>query len=424
MPDRRTAIRTNLAPVYTKPHDLAESAIAAALEDLWGFRAASLEYQAVGFGSHHWLATDITGKRLFTTVDDLTAKLGTADDTIGAALGRLTAAFGTALALRTQARLSFVIAPVPTASGQVVARISDHYSLVVQPYVAGRPAGEDDKFTTEDDRRAVVDMLIQIHGARVGHPCADDFAVPDLDALELMVAETGGPWRSGPYAQRAEELLRAHASDLRVLVRAYRGLARRVASRPDRMVVTHGEPNARNVIVTSGGLVLVDWDSTLLAPPERDLWHLAGHDRSMLHRYTAATGTQIDEQALTHYRLWYDLAEIGGYLSLFRSPHQDTADTSESWKNLQHFLRPAERWPQLVALGELLSASLGAQSKKHGQRHDSDREPPAVVGDGLGRINGVMTQRVPQPREHACPHQSADQVQDEERDKFHPGPPG
>jgi len=29
----------------------------------------SLEYQAVGFGSHHWLATDAGGGRVFATVD-------------------------------------------------------------------------------------------------------------------------------------------------------------------------------------------------------------------------------------------------------------------------------------------------------------------------------------------------------------------
>jgi hypothetical protein len=343
--------------VYTRPGDLAESTIADALVDLWGFRAAALEYQPVGFGSHHWLATDSTGRRLFISVDDLAAKRVTADDTTGTVLGRLVAAFGTAQALRTQAALSFVIAPVPAAGGQVVARISDRYSLVVHPYVDGARAGEDGEFTSDDDRSAVLDMLIAIHGARVGQPCADNFAVPDLNALELMIAETGETWHSGPYAEPAQDLLRAHASDLSVLVSAYRGLARQVAARPERMVITHGEPHASNLIVTSGGLVLVDWDTTLLAPPERDLWHLAETDRSPLHRYTAATGTQIDESALTLYRLWFDLAEIGGYLTWFRSPHHDTADTREAWKNLKHFLRPAERWPRLVSPGRLTTGS-------------------------------------------------------------------
>jgi spectinomycin phosphotransferase/16S rRNA (guanine(1405)-N(7))-methyltransferase len=307
----------------------------------------SLEYQPVGFGSHHWLATDRTGTRLFATADDLAAKRRTTHDSTGAAFDRLRAAFGTALALRADTGLAFVIAPVLTAGGQVMARLSDRYSLVVHPHVTGIHAGEDGQFTSDDDRRMVVGMLTQIHGARTGGARADDFVVPQLDALQMIMRTAGGTWRSGPYARRAQDLLQAHVQELGVLVRAYHRLVQRVSSRPDRMVITHGEPHAGNVIVTPDGLVLVDWDTALLAPPERDLWDLAGHDPSLLNCYTAATGTEIDEDALTLYRLWYDLAEIGGYLSLFRSEHGDTADATESWKNLQYFLRPAERWPAL-----------------------------------------------------------------------------
>jgi spectinomycin phosphotransferase/16S rRNA (guanine(1405)-N(7))-methyltransferase len=335
--------------VFTKPDDLPESAIAGALHDLWGFPAESLEYQPVGFGSHHWLATDATGRRLFATVDDLTAKRRTARDTTDAALDRLAAAFATALALRGQIGLTFVIAPVPAAGSQVVVRLSARYSLVVHPYVSGEQAGADGEFTSDDDRRAVLSMLIQLHDARADEPHADDFVVPNLDALQAMIRTPRRAWRTGPYAQPAQDLLHAHASDLRMLVRAYYRLAHRVSARPDRMVITHGEPNAGNVLVTGNGRVLVDWDSALLAPPERDLWALAGGDESLLNRYAVATGVEIDEEALTLYRLWYDLAEIGGYLRLFRSAHEETADTRQSWGNLRHFLRPAERWPQFMA---------------------------------------------------------------------------
>ena len=323
--------------------------IAQTLEGTWGFRVASLEYQAVGFGSHHWMATGNAGERLFVTVDDLVAKLRKAADTTDAAFGRLAAAFATALALRDRAGLSFVIAPVPAASGQVVARLSDRYSLTVHPYVNGPSAGQDGEFASDEDRHAVVDMLIQIHTAKAGDPPADDFAVPNLDALQAMIEPSATRWRMGPYAQPSQELLRAHAADLRAVIRAYLDLASQVAARPERLVITHGEPHAANVITTTSGLVLVDWDTTLLAPPERDLWHLATPDQSLLRHYTAATGTQIDDQALTLYRLWWDLAEIAGYLTLFRSAHEDTADTRESWNNLKQYLRPAERWPTLTA---------------------------------------------------------------------------
>ncbi len=311
-------------------------------------RAAVLEYRAVGFGSHHWVATDPAGVRLFVTADDLTAKLMTAGDTTDAAFGRLAVAFETARALHADAGLSFVVAPLPTARGQVVVRLTGRYSLVVHPYVAGRAAGADGEYASDDDRRTILDILTRLHRAQAGQPRADNFVVPNLDALEIMMRETNERWRGGPYGEPAADLLRTHAADLRLLVRAYSGLARRVSSRPERMVITHGEPHASNVIVTAGGLVLVDWESVLLAPPERDLWDLAEHDRSLLGRYAAATGTQPDDEALTLYRLWYDLSEIGGYLSLFRAAHEDTADTVQSWANLRHFLRPAERWPALV----------------------------------------------------------------------------
>jgi hypothetical protein len=57
---------------------------------------------------------------------------------------------------------------------------------------------------------------------------------------------------------------------------------------------------------------------------------------------------------------------------------------------------PATRPPQ-AGLPALLVGrrrrrpTLGAHSKKHAQRHDPDREPPAVVGDSPGRDDRVVT---------------------------------
>lgn len=335
--------------VFTRPADLAEDALAEFLNDWWQFAPASLEYQPVGFGSHHWLATNADGARLFATVDDLAAKVRTADDSTDAAFCRLRSAFATAHSLRTDAGLEFVIAPIPTSDAQVLARFSNRYSLVVHPYIVGTQAGADGEFINGSDRIAALNMLIQLHRVRAAKPRTDDFIVPHLDALRSMMSEQCLAWVGGPYAKRAHELLRAHSDDLDLLLTAYNDLARRVASREDRLVITHGEPHASNVMNTPDrGLVLVDWEAVLLAPPERDLWDMAEHDESILDSYTSATGVDIDREALTLYRLWYDLAEIGGYLSLFHSPHGQTADTDESWRNLEHFLRPANRWPALL----------------------------------------------------------------------------
>ncbi len=63
----------------------------------------------------------------------------------------------------------------------------------------------------------------------------------------------------------------------------------------------------------------------------------------------AGGGLAAAGHALAFYRMWYDLFEIAGYVELFRRPHDDTADAAESWQNLQYFLQPAARWPEVFA---------------------------------------------------------------------------
>ena len=104
--------------MFTQPADLPEVLLSDALSDGWGFRAASLSYQAVGFGSHHWLAVDPGGLTLFVTVDDLSEKLRDGADTTDAVFGRLGQAFKSALSLRRDAGLDFVVAPLPATGGR------------------------------------------------------------------------------------------------------------------------------------------------------------------------------------------------------------------------------------------------------------------------------------------------------------------
>jgi aminoglycoside phosphotransferase (APT) family kinase protein len=231
----------------------------------------------------------------------------------------------------------------------VLRRLTDRYSLVVHPYLAHRHSGRDGEFESSADRHAVLALLVRLHRAKAARPPADDFEIPGRAALLAAMHSTGQPWQAGPYGARSRDLLARHAADLRALLTAFDGLASRVRAQAGRMVITHGGPDAANVLKTPGGLVFVDWESALLAPPERDLWALAESDPRLLDAYSAAAGTAIHTDALALYRMWYDLAEISLYVRWFRSGHDDTADAAEGWRNLQYFLRPAQRWPDLLA---------------------------------------------------------------------------
>ena len=78
------------------------------------------------------------------------------------------------------------------------------------------------------------------------------------------------------------------------LLARYDDLAALSRSRSSSAVLTHGEPHPGNSMLTSGGWLLIDWDTALLAPPERDLWILDPGDGSILGAYAEATGVSVD----------------------------------------------------------------------------------------------------------------------------------
>jgi hypothetical protein len=106
-------------------------------------------------------------------------------------------------------------------------------------------------------------------------------------------------------------------------------------------VVTHGEPHSANVIRNAeGGLRLVDWDTALIGPRERDLWMTLDADLTGWDEYRQVIGSvRLNEQALGLYRERWALAEICIYAAEFRRPHEETEDTRASWDNLGEYLK-------------------------------------------------------------------------------------
>ncbi|MPZ95889.1 MAG: phosphotransferase, partial [Propionibacteriales bacterium] len=129
--------------MQSRPPDLPDEYVAAAVSDGWGLPTVTAEYQPVGYGSHHWSVVDETGRRWFASVDVL------AEDGPDESLARLGAALGVAVTA-WDAGLSFVVAPVRTRDGSVLRRLPDGYALALYPYVAGRSGNFSDPLTSTD----------------------------------------------------------------------------------------------------------------------------------------------------------------------------------------------------------------------------------------------------------------------------------
>jgi hypothetical protein len=66
-------------------------------------------------------------------------------------------------------------------------------------------------------------------------------------------------------------------------------------------------------------------------------------------RYTDATGRQLDEVALSLFRLTWDLADIAAFTHLLRSPHDQSEDTEKAHEALTYYVTTPDRWAALLA---------------------------------------------------------------------------
>lgn len=331
------------------PVDLVPKRLGKALAEGWRLRAASMEYVPEGGGSYHWKLIDEDGQPHFVTVDDLDDKdwMG---DTRRAVFEGLWRALSTAAALRYEVGLEFVVAPIAARDGELLRRLDGRYTVSVFPFLAGRsyPFGP---YTDARLRGLALDMIAALHQST---PAVQDRAphhVPRFGGqgdLNAFLLHPDRPWDGGPFSEAARRLLVTRTADLAQLATGFACLVDfTIAARAD-PVITHGEPHPANLMSVDGRLVLIDWDTAALAPPERDVSLIATAGNEGVDRYQDATGRELDPAVITLYRLRWYLDDLASAIRLFRNRHRDTPDTRRWWDGLAPRLEQLPKWLDLL----------------------------------------------------------------------------
>src|SRR5262249_54801095 len=154
---------------------------------------------------------------------------------------------------------SFVVAPVPAASGEPAVRVDDRYSVSVFPYVAGQ-AGRWGHPLAPPGHDELVTLLARLHrssGGAGGRLACPDLDLPGRPAQGAALADVGRRWDGGPLAEPLRRVLAADGDLVLDALRAWDRLALRMAGSERELVLTHGEPHPGNLIRTADGLVLI-----------------------------------------------------------------------------------------------------------------------------------------------------------------------
>lgn len=314
--------------MYAEPSGLDPRELERILSTRWRVDVADLRYEPVGFGTHHYVATDAKGVRWWVNVDDLPTKswLGpNADD----AFAELERCLATAVALR-ELGLEFVHAPCRCDTDDVLVRLSERFGVSVYAFIDGR-SSDYGEHSSDAERLLVLAALARMHSTNKqllpAVPRRDALEIPWRSSFLASLDDLGSPWGGGPFAEPARALLRDSVAKVHALFDRYDTLAQMLREDDRPWVVTHGEPHAANVIWTSDDtFLLIDWDTVAVGPPERDLWMVDNG------------GADVNATAIELFELWWRLSEITGYTDVFRRPHIEDANTRLAWKGLCAYL--------------------------------------------------------------------------------------
>lgn len=323
--------------MLSQPDGLDADLLTSLLADHWGIIASSLTYLPVGFGSHHWDVHAMGAQRWFLTADELHYKKLQPEDSLDAAFGVLTAALTAASDLSATGR-SFAVAPVRAAGGEVTIRAGQEFAVAVYPFVDGEsfPWGE---FAGPAHRHAVLDMVVGVHTAPPAarrRALTDEYVIPLRAELESVLSDGAatGVTERGPFTRRAVELISAERAPIDRLLDRFDELAGQARSLAGRAVLTHGETHPGNTMRTTEGWRLIDWDTALVAQPERDLWDLDSGDGEVLAAYAEATGVRPEPALLELFKIRWDLSDLAVDVSRFLRVHEGNEDDDKTWREL------------------------------------------------------------------------------------------
>jgi len=169
-----------------------------------------------------------------------------------------------------------VIAPLPTRDGLLWAE-TGYGRLILYPFINGHDAYQAALSPTGwrafgETVRAIHDATARAPAGLLAHMPREAFAAPGLDTLERLLPLG----EAGPYvdeiAAGAGATLRAEAANLRHLLARTRYFRQDLFARSLPFVLCHADLHAGNLLITPGGdFYIIDWDTALLAPRERDL---------------------------------------------------------------------------------------------------------------------------------------------------------
>jgi spectinomycin phosphotransferase len=244
-----------------------------------------------------------------------------------------------------------IIAPLATTSGHLWAHL-DAFKVILYPFVEGRNGYEVD--LADHHWIEFGAALKRIHSvilpsALSSHIQRETFSPKWREIVTRFMVRIESDTYADPVAAQLAAFLQARRAEVLDLVERTDRCAQALHDHSPEFVLCHSDLHAGNVLITTDGvLYLVDWDTPLLAPKERDLMYAGGGqfantrtpDEEERLFYRGYGQTLIDHNALAYYRYERIVEDIAVYCEQLLASTEGGSDREQSLRYLMSNFEP------------------------------------------------------------------------------------
>jgi spectinomycin phosphotransferase len=243
-----------------------------------------------------------------------------------------------------------IIAPIATSTGALWTR-TGVFAVVLSPFVAGKNGFE---IAISDRQRVEIGAALRrMHALTLPEALSrriprEEYSPYWRDMVREFQARAEDTVFAEPAAAQLTALLRSNRAIVDNLILRAEQLAARLKNKSLEFVVCHADLHAANLLIDADGtLYIVDWDTLILAPKERDLMFVgAGLDavwpseRELALFYQSYGPTNIDPVALAYYRYERIVEDIAAYSQQLLLTDEGGEDRVEGLRQLSSQFEP------------------------------------------------------------------------------------
>lgn len=244
-----------------------------------------------------------------------------------------------------------VIPPLATKTGRLSTNLSA-FKAILYPYVEGRNGVE--VKLSEDQWTQFGAAIKKLHSTDIPVSITKDvpqetFSSKWRETVKAFLMRIDNEVFEEPVAVKMALFLKSKRCEILKLVERAEELALAIQKQPIDYVLCHADMHGWNLFVDKeNALYIVDWDTLIFAPVERDLMFIgagiwdsgltAAEEESLF--YQGYGQTKINQDAMAYYRFERIIQDIGDYLEYIFLSDEGGDDRMQCFEHLQPVFMP------------------------------------------------------------------------------------